>query len=181
MMNKRVAVLVDDQFEDSEVKEPIQALRDEGFEVVVVGPEQGTYYKGKKGEHRVKSDLALDDAKENDFDCLLLPGGQAPESLRGHQKAVALVAQFMQQGKPVAAICHGPQLLISARCLEGRKATSVSSIAIDVKNAGAQFEDSEVVVDNNLVTSRTPDDMPAFVREMLSVFHGRVHAKPNSK
>ncbi len=167
---RRVAVLLTDKFEDSEASSPIEALKAGGMEVVVVGPEAGKTYEGKKGEFSVKSDLAVVEARARDFDSLVIPGGGSPESLREEDGAVEFVKEFAKNDKPIAAICHGPQLLISAEALRGRTMTCVSTIAVDMKNAGANYVDRAVVVDGNLVTSRTPDDLPDFNREMLRVF-----------
>ena len=124
--------------------------------------------KGKQGDASVTIDKAIDDVQPADFDALLLPGGHSPDSLRGDNRFVTFTRDFINSGKPVFAICHGPQLLISADALRGRKLTAVKPIVVDVKNAGGEFYDQEVVVDNNqLVTSRTPDDLPAFNREAL--------------
>lgn len=169
-MKKKVAVLLTDKFEDSEAQSPIEALKAEGMQVVVVGPQAGKTYKGKKGEFSVKSDLSIADAKAGDFDSLVIPGGASPESLRGEDGAVELVKDFADSHKPIAAICHGPQLLISADALQGKTMTCVSTIAVDMKNAGANYVDKSVVVDGNLVTSRTPDDLPDFNREMIKLF-----------
>lgn len=169
---RRVAVLLTDKFEDSEAKSPIEALKGAGMEVVVVSPEAGKTYKGKKGEFSVTSDLAVVEASARDFDSLVIPGGGSPESLRVEEGAVEFVKEFVNKDKPIAAICHGPQLLISADALRGRTMTCVSTIAVDMKNAGAKYQDRSVVVDGNLVTSRTPDDLPDFNREMLRVFTG---------
>lgn len=124
--------------------------------------------KGKKGEASVTIDKAIDDVRPDEFDALLLPGGHSPDHLRGDSRFVDFTRDFVNSGKPVFAICHGPQLLISADVIRGRKLTAVKPIIIDVKNAGEEFYDQEVVVDKDqLVTSRTPDDLPAFNREAL--------------
>ena len=172
MARKRVAVLLTDKFEDSEASSPIEALKAEGMDVVVVSPEAGKTYEGKKGEFSVTSDLAVVEASARDFDSLVIPGGASPEALRGEEGAVEFVKAFVKQDKPIAAICHGPQLLISADAFRGRKMTCVSTIAVDMKNAGADYVDRSVVVDGNLVTSRTPDDLPDFNREMVRLFAG---------
>lgn len=167
---KRIAVLLTDDFEDSEARSPIEALRAEGMEVVVVGPKAGQTYEGKKGEYSVDSDLSISEAKSQDFSALVIPGGGSPESLRIEDGAVELVKSFAEEKKPIAAICHGPQLLVSADALRGKTMTCVETIAIDMKNAGANYVDKPVVVDDNLVTSRTPKDLPDFNREMVKLF-----------
>lgn len=121
---------------------------------------------GKKGEATVTIDKGIDDVHSADFDALLLPGGHSPDALRGDDRFVDFTRGFADSGKPIFAICHGPQLLISADVVRGKKMTTVKPIVVDLKNAGADFFDKEVVVDNDtLVTSRTPDDLPAFNRE----------------
>lgn len=170
MTRQRIAVLLTDEFEDSEVSSPIEALREEGMEVVVVSPQAGETYEGKKGDFSIQADLSLDQARAEEFDGLLIPGGASPEALRTEDGAVELVKSFVEQDKPVAAICHGPQLLISADALRGKTMTCVESIAVDMKNAGAKYIDCPVVVDGKLVTSRTPKDLPEFNREMVKLF-----------
>ena len=118
----------------------------------------------------MESDLAISQAKSGDFNALVIPGGSSPESLRVEEGAVELVKSFVKDNKPIAAICHGPQLLASAEALRGRRITCVETIAVDMKNAGANYLDQAVVVDGNLVTSRTPKDLPDFNREMVKLF-----------
>lgn len=167
-MSKKIAVLITDEFEDSEFTSPAEAYRKAGHEVVTIEKEAGRTVTGKQGEAKVKIDKAIDDVSPDEFDALLLPGGHSPDSLRGDDRFVTFTREFVDSGKPVFAICHGPQLLISADVIRGRKLTAVKPIVIDVKNAGAEFFDQEVVIDKDqLVTSRTPDDLPAFNREAL--------------
>lgn len=167
-MSKKVAVLITDEFEDSEFTSPAEVYKRAGFEVVTIEKQAGNVVKGKKGEAEVTIDRSIDDVSPAEFDALLLPGGHSPDTLRGDERFVTFTRDFVSSGKPVFAICHGPQLLISAEVVRGRKLTAVKPIVIDLKNAGADFYDQEVVVDNNqLVTSRTPDDLPAFNREAL--------------
>jgi len=162
-MSKKIAVLITDEFEDSEFTSPAEAYRKAGHE-----KEAGKTVTGKQGEAKVKIDKAIDEVSPDEFDALLLPGGHSPDSLRGDDRFVTFTREFVNSGKPVFAICHGPQLLISADVIRGRKLTAVKPIVIDVKNAGAEFFDQEVVIDKDqLVTSRTPDDLPAFNREAL--------------
>ena len=145
-MSKKIAVLITDEFEDSEFTSPADEFR----------------------KASVTIDKSIDEVTPAEFDALLLPGGHSPDSLRGDNRFVTFTRDFVNSGKPVFAICHGPQLLISADVIRGRKLTAVKPIIIDVKNAGAEFYDQEVVVDKDqLVTSRTPDDLPAFNREAL--------------
>jgi protease I len=167
-MSKKIAVLITDNFEDSEFTSPADAYRLAGHEVVTIEKQAGKKIKGKKGEAEVVVDKAIDEVSPADFDALLLPGGYSPDSLRGDERFVTFTRDFVNSGKPVFAICHGPQLLISADVIRGRKLTAVKPIVVDVKNAGGDFYDQEVVIDNEqLVTSRTPDDLPAFNREAL--------------
>jgi protease I len=164
---KRVAMLVEDEFEDRELAGPIDILRAAGVEVVVVGPVAGAEYRGKRGQVTVKSELAAGAARLRQFDAIVIPGGYAPDRMRMRHAMVDLVRDAMEAGKPVAAICHGPQLLISANALRGRTLTCWPSIAIDVKNAGGRYVDRPVVEDGNLITSRKPDDVPAFSEAIL--------------
>ena len=169
-MSKKVAVLITDEFEDSEFTSPADAYKQAGFDVVTIEMQAGKTVKGKKGEAEVTIDRSIDDVSPAEFDALLLPGGHSPDSLRGDDRFVTFTKDFVATGKPIFAICHGPQLLISANGVRGRKMTSVKAIAIDLINAGADFHDKEVVVDNDkLVSSRTPDDLPAFNRESVRI------------
>lgn len=154
-MSKKIAVLITDEFEDSEFTSPAAEFRQAGHEVITIEKEAGKTVKGKKGEASVTIDKAIDDVRPDEFDALLLPGGHSPDYLRGDSRFVDFTRDFVNSGKPVFAICHGPQLLISADVIRGRKLTAVKPIIIDVKNAGAEFYDQEVVVDKDqLVTSR---------------------------
>jgi protease I len=161
-MSKKVAVLITDEFEDSEFTSPAEVYKRAGFEVVTIEKQAGNVVKGKKGEAEVTIDRSIDDVSPAEFDALLLPGGHSPDALRGDDRFVAFTKEFVASGKPIFAICHGPQLLISANGVRGRKMTTVKAVAIDLINAGADFHDKEVVVDDDkLVTSRTPADLPA--------------------
>jgi protease I len=164
---KRVAMLVEDGFEDRELTGPRDALREAGVTVVLVGPTAGTEFTGKRGQAVVTSELAAGSARMKDFDALVIPGGHAPDKMRMRHAMVDLARDAMESGKPVAAICHGPQLLISANALRGRTLTCWPSIAIDVKNAGGLYVDKPVVEDGNLITSRKPDDVPVFSEAII--------------
>jgi protease I len=167
-MSKKIAVLLTDEFEDSEFASPAAEFKKAGHQVITIEKQAGKTVTGKKGETRVAIDKAIDEVSPADYDALLLPGGYSPDQLRGDERFVTFTRDFINSGKPVFAICHGPQLLISADVLRGRKLTAVKPIVVDVKNAGGEFYDQEVVVDKDqLVTSRTPDDLPAFNREAL--------------
>src|ERR1700710_1942047 len=162
LAGKRVAMLVEDEFEDRELTGPLEALRSAGATVTIIGPTAGAQFSGKRGEAVVTSDLAAGAARMKDFDALVIPGGHAPDKMRMRHAMVDLARDAMEANKPVAAICHGPQLLISANALRGRTLTCWPSIAIDVKNAGGRYVDRPVVEDGNLITSRRPDDVPVF-------------------
>lgn len=169
-MSKKIAVLITDEFEDSEFTSPADAFTQAGHKVVTIEMEAGKKIHGKQGQAVITIDESIDDVSPAQFDALLLPGGHSPDTLRGDDRFVNFTRQFMASGKPVFAICHGPQLLISADVLRGRKATAVKPIVADVKNAGADFYDEAVIVDSEqLVTSRTPDDLPAFNRAALRI------------
>jgi protease I len=167
LAGKRVAILVEDDFEDRELVGPLEALRAAGAEVTIVGPTAGSEHRGKRGMSVVKTDLSAGAARIKNFDALVIPGGYAPDRMRMRHAMVDLVRDAMDAGKPVAAICHGPQLLISANALRGRTVTCWPSIAIDVKNAGGLYVDKPVVEDGNLITSRKPDDVPVFSEAII--------------
>jgi len=158
-----VAVLIDDLFEDSEYTEPTGAFAEAGHTLVHVGMEKGATVEGKSENTPVTIDVPVEEATIADYDALLIPGGYSPDKLRAHETAVAFVRGFMNSNKPVFAICHAPQLLITADVLRGRKLTGWTSIVQDIKNAGAEFVDSDVVEDGNLISSRNPGDLPAFI------------------
>ena len=149
----RVALLVEEEFEDRELTGPLEALRAAGATVVLVGPSAGARFTGKRGEATVTSDLAAGGARIADFDAVVIPGGHAPDKMRMRHAMVDLARDAMESGKPVAAICHGPQVLISANVLRGRMVTCWPSIAIDVKNAGGLYVDKPVVEDGNGCTA----------------------------
>ena len=184
LRNKRVAVLVDNGFEQSELIEPRKALQEAGAKAEVVSPRSG---KVKGWQHtnwgdEIPVDVSLDSAKAEDYDALLLPGGvMNPDKLRTNANAVKFVKHFVDSGKPIAAICHGPWTLIEAGGVRGRKVTSWPSLQTDLKNAGANWVDQEVVTDNGLVTSRKPDDIPAFNRKMIEEFAEGKHQPAGSK
>jgi protease I len=164
---KRIGLLIEEGFEDRELVGPLNALQAAGAHVTVIGPNAGADYRGKRGDAVVKAELAAGAAKVADFDAIIIPGGHAPEKMRMRHAMVDLVRDAMDAGKPVAAICHGPQLLISANALRGRTLTCWPAIAIDVKNAGGLYVDKPVVEDGNLITSRKPDDVPAFCEAII--------------
>lgn len=170
IMSKKIAVVLDNLFEDVEYTSPVEALKSEGHEITVIGKETGTV-KGKSEDTEVQVDKAISDVKPEDFDALLIPGGFSPDMLRGDEQGRfgEFTKHFVQDGKPVFAICHGPQLLIDTDLLKGKKLTSFLSVRKDLENAGATVVDEPVVVDSNIVTSRTPDDLEDFNRESLNL------------
>jgi protease I len=167
LAGKRIAMLVEQDFEDRELTGPRDALSAAGATVTMIGPTKGAQFTGKRGEAVVTSDMAAGAARMKDFDALVIPGGHAPDKMRMRHAMVDLARDAMEANKPVAAICHGPQLLISANALRGRTLTCWPSIAIDVKNAGGMYVDKPVVEDGNLITSRKPDDVPLFSEAII--------------
>jgi len=164
---KKIAVIIADWFEDSEYTEPAKAFRDAGHALVHIGMKAGETVTGKKEQTPVTIDRAVRDVSPEDFDALLIPGGYSPDKLRADPAPVHFTGEFFKTGKPVFAICHAPQLLISADVIRGKKITGWKSIVQDIKNAGAEYEDRDVVVDGNLVSSRYPGDLPAFIEASL--------------
>jgi len=167
LQGKRVAVLVEKLYEDLELWYPVYRLREAGCKVTLVGPKAGETYSSKHG-YPAKSDVSSSDVSAKDFDGIIIPGGYSPDHMRRHPSMVELVTTAAQQGKVLAAICHGPWMLCSAKCLKGRKVTGFFAIRDDVENAGGIWEDAPVVRDGNLVTSRTPEDLPAFMQGILA-------------
>ena len=163
----KALIISADNFEDSELLVPCYRLKEAGIEVTVASLCREAI-KGKHG-YEVAVDKTLDEVNPDDYAILVLPGGAAPAVVRKEAKALEIARSFFAQSKPVAAICHGPQTLISAGLLQGRRATCYKSVADELKGAGALYEDREVVVDANLVTSRQPDDLPAFMRETMKL------------
>jgi protease I len=175
---KNIAILVANGFEEEELTSPRQALEEAGAKTEVVSPERGKVkgWKHTDWGKEVKVDVPLDSADAGDYDALLLPGGvMNPDHLRRNEKALDFVRSFFRDGKPVGAICHGPWTLIDAGVVRGRHLTSYESIQTDLKNAGAHWEDKEVIVENGLVTSRKPDDLPAFNRKLIDAVGAGVH------
>src|ERR1700704_1900095 len=173
LKGKKVAILVTDGFEQVELTEPRKALDQAGAQTSIVSPKPDKVrgWKFTEWGDEMKVDVALDKAKPDDFDALLLPGGvMNPDSLRMQPKAVEFASAFFDEGKPVASICHGPWMVIETGAAEGRRIASWPSLRTDLENAGAEWVDEEACVDGNLVTARKPEDIPAFNREMLKLF-----------
>jgi protease I len=161
----KVLIISADNFEDTELLVPYYRMLEEGHDVDIASMKKGRI-KGKKG-YEVEVNKALKDINSEDYDFLILPGGKAPEAIRKEQKALDIARDFFDKNKPVAAICHGPQTLISAGLMKGKHATCYRSVAPEMKEAGANYEDKEVIVDGNLITSRQPLDLPAFMKEIM--------------
>ena len=166
---KKIAILVENKFEEPELIYPYWRLK-EDYEVILVGTESDTEYVGKAGGYKMKSDIASSDAKASDFDAVYIPGSFSPDAMRQSEDTVNFVKEMNESGKIIGAICHGPWVLVEADILKDIKATSVKTISTDVKNAGANWVDEETVVDGNIITARTPKDLPAhvttFVKEL---------------
>ena len=184
LSGKKIAILATDGFEQSELTEPKRALEQAGATVQVISPKSGRIRGWKHGDwgEEVPVDLTLEQARPDDYNGLVLPGGQInPDKLRLVPEAVEFVRAFFQAGKPVGAICHGPWMLVEADVVRARRVTSWPSIKTDLKNAGAEWVDHEVVVDKGLVTSRKPDDIPAFNAKLIEEFaEGRHEAQRRS-
>ena len=163
---KKVAILIDQLFQDSEVTEPKDKLQGAGFKVDIIGPSTQEEFIGKKGT-RIKADKSIEQVFAKDYIGLVIPGGWAPDKMRMNEKMVQFVEEINIKDKPIACICHGGSMLIEAGVVKGRKLTSYASIKTDLINAGARWFDKEVVVDGNLITSRTPADLPIFCAELL--------------
>jgi protease I len=178
LKDKKVAILTDHGFEEVELTSPKKALEEAGASVVIISMQDTV--KGWNHDHWsivIKTDVALKDAKAGDYDALMIPGGVInPDAMRREKAYIDFARAFMESGKPVAAICHGPQLLIETGLLQGREMTSFHSIKTDLINAGADWKDEEVIVDNGLVTSRSPKDLPAFNKKMIEEIAEGIHS-----
>ena len=167
LSGKRIAILAEEGFEDAELIEPLRAMKDVYARVVVVGSGSKTSYKGKRGSVTVKVDTTADKLNARDLDAIIIPGGYAPDKMRLYQPMIDLVREAADSGRVVGAICHGPQLMISADIVRGRRVTSWPSVAVDLRNAGAEWVDEPVVRDGNLITSRKPADIPKFNKAII--------------
>lgn len=177
-MKGRIAILATDGFEESELSSPKEYLESHGWQTEIVSLKNGNIKAWAKSDwgREYPVDNIVDDVKASEYDGLLVPGGvMNPDALRKEDKVLNFVKEFFDEKKPVAAICHGPQVLISAGVVCGREMTSYPSVKVDLQNAGAHWVDEEVVVDNGLVTSRSPQDLPAFNRKMLEEFSEGIH------
>jgi protease I len=161
----KILIVSADNFEDTELLVPYYRMLEEGHDVDIASMKKGTI-KGKRG-YEIEANKAIKDVNAGDFDFLILPGGKAPGEIRKEQRALDIARDFFDKNKPVAAICHGAQILISAGLMKGKHATSYHSVAPEMKEAGANYEDKEVIVDGNLITSRQPSDLPAFMKEIM--------------
>ena len=164
---KKIAILIEDLFDDKELLYPYYRMLEEGFTVDLIGAEKNFTYKSKFGMP-LKSDVASKDVSANDYDAVIIPGGFSPDYMRRTPATVNFVREINAQLKPVAAICHGPWLMISSCDLRGRKLTGFHSVRVDIENAGASYLDQEVVIDGNYITSRTPNDLPAFTKAIIN-------------
>jgi len=172
LKGKRVAILAEQDFEDPELTEPLKAMKEAGAQIFVVGSGSQTSYRGKRGKATIKVDIDADKVRAEDFDAIIIPGGYAPDKMRLHQPMIDLVMRAHDLGEVIAAVCHGPQLLISAGIVSGRRLTSWPSVAVDLRNAGANWVDEPVVRDGNLITSRKPSDLPLFNRAIIQALGG---------
>ena len=175
MKGKKVAILAADMFERVELEEPRKALEDAGAEVEIVSIEGGEIqgFDHFEPANKVKVDRTVEEASPDDYDALMIPGGVGnPDLLRGDENAVAFVRGFHEAGKPIAVICHGPWMLVESGIVRGKRVTSWPTLQTDIRNAGGEWVDEEVVVDGNIVTSRKPGDIPAFNEKMLELFAG---------
>lgn len=166
----KALIISADNFEDTELLVPYYRLKEEGLEVDIASLKKGKI-KGKHG-YEVEANKTLKGINPEDYDILILPGGKAPEKVRKEKEALEIAKYFFIKNKPVSAICHGPQTLISAGLLKGRHVTCYKSVAQELKESGAKYEDKEVVIDENLITSRQPSDLPAFLRETIKMIKG---------
>jgi protease I len=167
LLGKHIAILVEDDFEDSELMQPLRAMKESGARVLLVGSGSRPSYKGKRGTARITPDTTAVKVSIDDFDAFIIPGGYAPDKMRLYPSMIDLVKKANSAGKIIAAICHGPQLLISADIVRGREVTSWPSLKVDLINAGASWVDEPVVRDGNLITSRRPADLPRFDKAII--------------
>ena len=163
----KIAVLIGPKFEDVEYIKPSQAFKDAGHKLTHIGFKEGQTVEGKEEKTRVRIEKSAVDASTNDYDALFIPGGCSPDKLRENESVVNFTREFVESGKPVFAICHAPQLLITAKVIEGREVAGWKSIIVDIENAGGNYINKEVVEDGNIISSRGPKDIPAFIESSL--------------
>lgn len=173
LAGKNIAILAEEIYEDLELWYPLLRMREAGAQVTVVGPERGQTYPSKHG-YPVQADKAIQEVKADQFDAVIIPGGYAPDRMRRHPAMVALVREAARMNKVVAAICHAPWMLASAEVVRGKNVTCFFAIKDDLIHAGAHYQDAEVVVDGNIITSRQPGDLPAFCRAIIGALAGEV-------
>src|SRR4030042_1389222 len=173
LSGKNIAILVEDLYEDLELWYPLLRMREAGAKVTVVGPQAGQTYTSKHG-YPVQAETSAQKVQAQQFDAVIIPGGYAPDRMRRHPDMVALVREAARQNKVVAAICHAGWMLASAEVLRGKKVTGFFAIKDDLIHAGANYQDAEVVVDGNLITSRQPEDLPAFCQAIIAALAGEV-------
>lgn len=174
----KIACVLGQGFEDSEFRVPYDRLKEEGYQVDIVGLKAGEELKGYKGKEKVKAEKGIDQVKPDDYDALLIPGGQSPDHLRVDRRMVEFVKAFDQTGKLVAAVCHGPQLLIAAHLVKGRTLTAWQTIQDDLRQIGATVKDEPVVIDRNWITSRKPDDLQQFSSAIVDRLEGEDVSAP---
>jgi protease I len=163
----KIGVLIGPKFEDVEYNEPAKAFKEKGHELTHIGFKKGQKVEGKEGKSKVKIDESASDVSINNFDAVFIPGGCSPDKLREDENIVKFTKEFVESGKPVFAICHAPQLFITAKVINGRNVAGWKSIIVDIENAGGNYVDKEVVEDGNIITSRGPKDIPAFINASL--------------
>lgn len=177
----QIACVLGQGFEDSEFRVPYDRLKSEGYRVDIIGVKAGEELKGYKGKEKIKAELGIDQVKSDDYDALLIPGGQSPDHLRADRRMVEFVKAFDSAGKLIAAVCHGPQLLMAARLVKGRTLTAWQTIQADLEQMGARVKDEPVVQDRNWVTSRKPEDLQAFSAAVVERLEGDADAsRPRS-
>lgn len=167
VQGKKILMLIEQDFEDIEVTEPLRIFQEAGIEVTIVGNQNTAEYTGKQKKASVKADITPSMVVVQDYDAMYIPGGYAPDKMRMYPSMINLVKKFNEAGKLITALCHGPQVLISAGLVKGRRIASWPSVAIDLQNAGATWVDEPVVIDGNLITSRKPEDIPQFTQAVI--------------
>src|SRR6184192_1928854 len=181
MAQGRIACLLGPGFEDSEFRIPYDALKNAGYQVDIISPKAGMELKGYKGKETIKSEKGIDEVRPEDYQALLIPGGHSPDQLRKDKKIVEFVKKFDALRRPLAAVCHGPQLLLSARLVRGRTLTAWQTVQVDLELAGANVKDEPVVIDQNWITSRKPDDLEQFSEAFVQALRKAERATANGE